>query len=111
MDTPMASLRKLITKVTWRGALSGLLCSLVCWSVAQLALVHELQDWIMDGVFSARGPRSTTTKIVLISLDDNSLQDLGKPLNYVSPELGEVISFLKEQGAAAIGLDLIIPEH
>jgi CHASE2 domain-containing sensor protein len=43
-------------------------------------------------------------------LDDDSLDDLRKPMVYIRPELAELVRFLKRQGAAEIGLDLILPE-
>ena len=56
-----------------------------------------------------RGVRSTRAKVVLIGLDDQSLDDLKKPVLFTSPELAEVVLFAKAQGASAIGLDLVIP--
>src|SRR5208282_1659295 len=43
-------------------------------------------------------------------LDEPSLDELGKPYVYLSPELAEVVAYVKNQGAAAIGIDLFIPE-
>jgi adenylate cyclase len=97
-----------------RGALLGLACALVVWLAVQWQPVHGLEDWMLDGCFNWRfswyGPRPTQAKVILVALDDPSLDQLGKPLLQISPELAEVVTFAHKQRAAAIGLDYIIPE-
>jgi adenylate cyclase len=96
----------------WRGALIGLCCASVAWGLSQHTPLRGLEEWALDGCFVYRGQRPSTAreKIILIGLDDRSLAELGRPLVYASPELAEVVTFLKQQGAAATGVDLIMPE-
>jgi hypothetical protein len=56
-----------------------LVCALVAWSVAQLPLFRGMEDWLLDGSFAMRGQRATSARIVLIAIDDASLDELKKP--------------------------------
>jgi adenylate cyclase len=93
-----------------RGVLLGLLCAAVAWSLSSPELAHGVDEWLFDGWFQVRGVRPTQAKIVLVGLDDASLDALHKPAAFLSPELAEVVACLKQQGAAAIGIDLIVPQ-
>jgi CHASE2 domain-containing sensor protein len=93
-----------------RGALIGLLCALVTWGLAQVPMMRGLEDWLLDGSFVLRGKRATATKVLLVDIDDQSLDQLKKPLLFLSPELAEIVGYLNDQGAAAIGLDVLIPQ-
>jgi adenylate cyclase len=95
----------------WRGALLGLACALAAWLLTRAPLADALEEWLQDGCFAFRGPRPTATRVFLVSLDDTSLDKLGKPLMYTSPELAEVVAFLHRHGAAAVGLDVLVPEQ
>jgi adenylate cyclase len=48
--------------------------------------------------------------VVIVAMDDASMQSLGKPLMFFSPELAKVVDYLHDQGAAAIGVDFLLPE-
>jgi class 3 adenylate cyclase/CHASE2 domain-containing sensor protein len=93
-----------------RGALVGALCGLIAWAVAQQPLLRGLEDWLQDAGFAWRGARPSATKVVVVGIDDATLAGLPRPLAALSPELATVVTYLKARGAAAIGLDLIIPE-
>jgi CHASE2 domain-containing sensor protein len=97
-------------KPGWRGALFGLCCGLAAWGMTRLPFFLLLEERFQDGCFSFRGNRSSATRVVLVSLDSGSLEALRKPALFSSPELAEVVAYLKGQGAAAIGLDLIVPQ-
>jgi adenylate cyclase len=98
--------------MAWHGVVLGLACAVAAWLVAQYPLIRGLEDWLGDGLFHGRGPRSSQaqSKIILVGLDDESLDELRKPAVYLSPELAEVMRCLHEHGAAAIGIDLLVPE-
>ncbi len=87
----------------------GLLCALVAWSLTLAPMVRGIEDWLLDGCFTLRGKRPTTTRVLLIDIDDRSLDQLKKPMVFLSPELAEVTRYLHDQGAAAIGIDVFIP--
>jgi adenylate cyclase len=99
-----------LRNLPWRGALIGLFCGLLSWLVSQLTVVRGLEEWMLDGCFSFRGARPTQGKVLIIGLDDASLEELRRPLVFISPELAEVVRFVAKQGVSAIGLDLIAPE-
>jgi class 3 adenylate cyclase/CHASE2 domain-containing sensor protein len=80
------------------------------WLLSQTALLHGLEDWMLDSCFARRGSRSSEAPVVLIGLDGPSLEELGKPYAYLSPELAAVVAHVRRQGAAAIGVDLMVPE-
>jgi CHASE2 domain-containing sensor protein len=104
------SVRAFFTRPAWRGVWLGLACALASWALASTSLFRGLEDWMLDGCFSGRGTRPTGTRVVLIGLDEPSLRDLGKSYAYLSPELAQVVHHAKEQGASAIGIDLMVPQ-
>lgn len=93
-----------------RGAIVGALCGLISWLVALQPFVQGLEEWFQDAFISYRKPRDLATKVILIGIDDATLGTLPKPLAAMSPELGKVVTYLHARGAAAIGLDLMVPE-
>jgi adenylate cyclase len=93
-----------------RGAVIGAFCGLISWGIAQQPFVRGLEEWLQDAHFVDRGTRASATKVVLVGLDDATLGTLPRPLTAISPELGQVVTYLHDRGAAAIGLDLMIPE-
>lgn len=104
------SIIRLSRRVPWRAAAVGLASAMVVWLLSLSAWMHGVDDWLFDECFFWRGLRPLETKIVIVGLDSATFKELDKPAVFISPELAEVVAFLNEQGAAAIGLDLIIPE-
>jgi adenylate cyclase len=93
-----------------RGVWLGLACAVAVWAISHLSLLAALEDWMLDACFILRGTRSTSARVVIVAIDDDSLRELGKPYAYMSPELAEVFVHLHKQGVAAIGLDVMVPE-
>jgi CHASE2 domain-containing sensor protein len=94
----------------WRGVLLGLFCALLVWVVFRSSgLLHGVEDWMLDGCFFYRGEQATRARVVLIGIDDATLAELRKPLSFLSPELAAVVRHVHQQGASAIGLDLVVP--
>src|SRR5262249_31458723 len=77
---------------------------------AHMPMMRGLEDWLLDGIFDLRGKRATSAPILLVNIDDESLNRLKKPAVFLSPELAEVVHHIHEQGAAAIGIDVLISE-
>jgi adenylate cyclase len=98
-------------KFSWRAALLGLLCGLAAWLLVRILVIHGLEEWMFDGCFYFRGDRTTKAKVVIVALDESSLDAINEPLVYLSPKLAKVVRYLHERGASAIGLDVIIPEQ
>ncbi len=93
-----------------RGAAVGILCAIIAWCLSQLPMMRGLEDWLFDGAFVVRGQRATSSRLLLVDVDDGSLHQLHRPSLYLSPQLATVIGYLNEQGALAIGVDVLIPE-
>src|SRR5262249_18325306 len=97
-------------RTTWRGVWLGLICALIAWLLTRLTIVRGVEEWMFDGFFFTRGQRHTEAPVVIVGLDEASLDTLGKPLPFLSRDLSKVVAHIHGQGAAAIGLDLLIPE-
>lgn len=97
-------------KPACRGALVGVTCALLCWAMTQSAILQSMENWALDNCFVFRGRRPTAAKVVIVAIDDESLDKLGKPLAFISPQLAKVITYLKSRNAAAVGVDMIVPE-
>ena len=93
----------------WRGALIGVICAMICWGLNGTPLVRALENWALDECFVLRGRRPSSANVIIVALDEASLQELGKPLMFLSPELAKVVAHLHDQGAAAIGVDFLLP--
>jgi adenylate cyclase len=94
--------------MTWRGAWIGIICALLCWALNGAAWIRGLENWLSDGNFAFRGRRPSTANVVIVEMDEASLQELAKPLMFLSPELAKVVTYLHDQGAAAIGVDITV---
>jgi adenylate cyclase len=95
-----------LRSAAWRGALIGTVCALVCWGLSRTSLMRALENREFDGCFVHRGNRASSTNVVIVAMDEASLDDLDKPLLFFSPELAKVVTYLHDQGAAAIGIDV-----
>src|SRR5262245_55114233 len=100
----------LFRKPAGRGVVVGLICALLAWLASMAPVVHGVEEWALAGWFDWRGIRATQAPIVLVELNEESLDALGKPVAFIAPELADVVSYLKQRGAAAIGIDLFVPE-
>lgn len=106
----MSAFRVLLRNRTARGATVGAVCALAFCYFNDSVLIQSAERWAADASFWYRGQRTSSTRVVIVTLDDASLSKLDKPLLFISPELAKVVRHLNEQGAAAIGIDLIVPE-
>src|SRR5262245_47357400 len=95
----------------WRGVWTGILCTLLVWYLMSMGIFQGMENWMLDSAFISRGTRSTKANVVIIALDESSLAKLNsKTTSELSPELAEVVTFAHKQGAAVIGVDLLVPE-
>ncbi len=92
-------------------ALVGAACGLITWLVAQFAFFRGIEESLQDSFFSYRGVRATSTKVVIVGIDEDTLEEITKPLVEISPELAEVVTYLSGRKPAAIGLDFLIPDQ
>jgi adenylate cyclase len=106
-------IRDLFKNPGWRGLLTGIICALIVWLLSLSSMMVGLEEWTRDASFIWRGKRSTTAKVVIIGLDEKSLEQLcrRKPESFLSPELAEIVTYAHKQGASAIGLDIMVPQE
>ena len=72
-------------------------------------LLTALDNRLIDSMFSWRGPRPVTGRIVIVDIDDRSLQELGQwpwPRNLVA----ELAAKIHAGGASSLGFDMVFPE-
>jgi len=92
-----------------RGAAIGLVCAAVCWGLGRTPFLRTLDNWAFDACFTWRGARPSSANVIVVALDEASLQKMNKPLMFASPELAAVVEYLHAGGAAAIGIDILLP--
>lgn len=77
-----------------------------------LGSLPALELKALDALFVVRylvhGPRPVDPRLVILGIDEPTMQAFGKPLILWQPELAQVLNTLTEAGAQAIGLDLSI---
>ncbi len=91
------------------GAAVGAATALVVWGVSFFPALQDFERRMQDAQFHDRGPRGTQAPITILALDRASLDELTEPMVFLSPKLGEVLRYLSDHGATAIGLDFLIP--
>lgn len=105
----MMSMRRLLQNRTCRGILIGLVCALVCWGLSKLSVVQSLENWALDYCYVFRSNRTGPTEIVIVALDDATLDSFKKPMMLITPELAEVVRHVRDRGAKAVGIDVLVP--
>jgi CHASE2 domain-containing sensor protein len=101
---------KFFARPLFGGTCLGIACALLVWSLSHTSPVVALEDWALDTCFVQRGARTTSARVVIVAIDDRSLSELHKPYAFLRPELAEVVLHLNKQGAAAIGIDVMVPD-
>lgn len=96
-----------------RGVIPGLACGLVALAITHVPMATGVDAWLFDGCFGARyhffGPRPSENQVVIIGIDEEDFDSFRKPVVFMSPELGDMVTYLRGQGALAVGIDLMIP--
>ncbi|MGA1868948.1 MAG: CHASE2 domain-containing protein [bacterium] len=75
----------------------------------KFALLKIVELKILDSRFQIRGPRSPSDEVVIVAIDDYSIENLGMwpwPRSYHA----EIIDILTEDQAKVIGFDLVLTE-
>lgn len=91
-----------------RGIVIGLTCTFACYLAGFSSEFRAIDNWALDSFFQIRDSRRSSAPIVIVSIDDESLRLLKKPLVQISPELAEVTRLLVDRGAIAVGIDLLL---
>ena len=101
---------RVVTRTHARGILVGVVCACVASLLLLTPVGRSLDDWFTDACFVIRGKRATAANVVIIAIDDTSLDHWKRPLTYISPQLARLVRYADSQGARATGLDVLIPE-
>ncbi|MGH7278885.1 MAG: CHASE2 domain-containing protein, partial [Candidatus Rokuibacteriota bacterium] len=64
----------------------------------------------LNRLFEARGPRPPATPIVIVSIDEDSFDELDLPWPFPRALHGRLLDVVSEAGAVAIGLDIMFSE-
>lgn len=91
----------------------GLRGGMAALAVGLLAAAGAL-EWVelrgLNSLFHLRGPRPPRTPVTVVSIDDDSFQELGLPWPWPRALHARLVDLLREGGALAVGLDLLFVE-
>lgn len=82
------------------------------WGSTTAKLGYRLETLALDHAFEARyalfGPQPIDPRLVLVGVDAETIDELGKPMLFWQAELAGLIDLIKEGGPTVIGVDFII---
>ena len=78
---------------------SGWCSTFIASGLGRVPLVRGMEDWLLDGSFALRGQRATSTHILLVSIDDGSLDERSSRPSFSAPS-GRDRELIDHQGAA-----------
>ncbi len=96
----------------WGLVLAGLLLMTASWAMrAQLPLLQRVDGWWLDTQLQLRGPLPVGTEhpIALVAIDDASLREL-QQASVTRADLARLIDRLREAGARAVAVDMLLLE-
>lgn len=94
-------------------SIAWLVISLACWGLVLLLArtggIHRIEAMTQDWRFRLRGVRVSPTEhqIILVTIDDATLNNIDKPMVFWGPELAQVLTRLHRLGARVIGVDVL----
>ena len=62
-------------------------------------------------VLRAHAPRAVRNDVVIVGIDDESTRVLREPLTLWHPHVGKFLEAMAQSGAAAVGLDIVLPDR
>lgn len=77
--------------------------------IARLEPTRRLENWTIDARFLAAKPRSPDPRIVLVTLDDASLESDPTPLANRTDDISSGLEAALETGAAGVAIDFLLP--
>lgn len=85
---------------------------LLGWASLSPGLGYRAESLVLDHWFEARysifGPEPMDPRLVLVGIDADTIESLGKPMLFWQSDLAKLIDQIKSGEPAAVGLDLII---
>lgn len=88
---------------------AGLGTLLLTGVLISLPWMDGLENLTRDGRFLVRGTRPVQAPIVVVEIDQESLEEEKEPLIFWGPQHARVFSTLNDLGAKAIGFDMVQP--
>ena len=87
---------------------------LVAPALTLVPWVESLDRKLLDlqfGFLRAYAPRAAGNDVVIVGIDDETARVVREPLTLWHPHLGKFLQAAAKSGAAAVGLDIILPDR
>ncbi|MBI4240135.1 MAG: CHASE2 domain-containing protein [Candidatus Rokubacteria bacterium] len=104
------SARRWVQSKTARLWLLGTCLGLAVATVSFLGLLEGLERWSLNTQFHLRGPRAPQTPIVIVSIDEDSFDELNLPWPWPRALHGQLLDTVSQGRPAVIGLDILFAE-
>jgi serine/threonine protein kinase len=91
-------------------ALAGVFLPIVLAPVSQSNLFEQIEHRSIDARFLASPARAPDQRLLLVSLDEASLNADPTPLTQKADEFGRLLEGVFERGARAVAVDFLLPE-
>ncbi len=96
--------------VTLRTLLAGLAAAVVTVGLALLGALEMSELGTFDRLFQLRGPRKPVTPIVIVTIDEDSFDELNIPWPFPRAVHSQLVNALAAGKPIAIGFDVLFPE-
>jgi adenylate cyclase len=90
--------------------LRSALCALVVTALLLAGGFEWLELRALETLYRVRGPRPPRTPIVIVTIDDDSFQELDLPWPWPRALHAQLLETLREAGPVAVGLDVLFVE-
>lgn len=79
-------------------------------SVSNIPMARRIESRLVDSRFLLVPPRAPDPRIIVISIDDISLEADPTPLSAQAESMGRMLDALFQAGARAVAIDILLPE-
>lgn len=93
----------------WRQFLPGLVALVLVAGLLGLGICQSLENLVYDALFRLRGPIPWSDQVVVIEIDDRSLQALGR-FPWPRDRYAQLLQVLAEAEPSVVVLDILMPE-
>ena len=90
--------------------LAVMLAALVVLALVGSGLLERFERQALTGLFHVRGPVAPRTPVVIVAVDEGSFDELGLPWPWPRRLHAELLSRMREAGAAVVGFDILFSE-
>jgi adenylate cyclase len=95
-----------VGRLSLRGTLLGLAVALASF----FGLLEGVERWSLNTQFLLRGPRPPQTPIVIVSIDEDSFDELNLPWPWPRALHAQFLDIVRQGRPAAVGLDILFAE-